>query len=67
MIQTEAIQFRTAEGTTYVLVSCDRYQHCDHLECCDDLELLKKHLNIGDIKSTRYIKENARRILLVEA
>lgn len=59
MIQTEAIQFRTAEGTTYVL-------DCDHPDCCDDLELLKKHLGIGDIKSTRYIEENARRILLIE-
>ena len=59
MIQTEAIQFRTAEGTTYVL-------DCEHLECCDDLELLKKHLGIGDIKCTRYIEENARRILLIE-
>lgn len=59
MIQTEAIQFRTAEGTTYVL-------QCDHPECCDDLELLKNYLGIGDIKSTRYIEKNARRILLIE-
>lgn len=60
MIETEALQFRTAQGTTYVI-------QCDHPECCDDLELIKKDLGISDIKSARYIKDNARRILLVEA
>ena len=60
MIETEALQFRTAQGTTYVI-------QCDHPECCDDLELIKRDLGISDIKSARYIEENARRILLVEA
>lgn len=60
MIETEALQFRTAQGITYVF-------QCDHAGFCDDLELLKKDLGISDIKSTRYIEENARRILLVEA
>tara|TARA_Y100001938_G_C8101306_1_gene441915 strand:- start:9779 stop:9961 length:183 start_codon:yes stop_codon:yes gene_type:complete len=60
MIETEALQFRTEQGITYVV-------HCDHPECCDDLELLKRELGISDIKSARYIEDNARRILLVEA
>ena len=60
MIETEALQFRTEQGITYVV-------HCDHPECCDDLELLKRELGISYIKSARYIEDNARRILLVEA
>tara|TARA_Y100000004_G_C8855324_1_gene386595 strand:- start:341 stop:523 length:183 start_codon:yes stop_codon:yes gene_type:complete len=60
MIETEALQFRTEQGITYVV-------QCDHPECCDDLDLLKKELGISDIKSARYIEDNARRILLVEA
>lgn len=60
MIQTEAIQFRTAEGITYVIP-------CNDSMAGKGFEEKLSELGICAVKSTRYIKDGVRPVLLVEA
>ena len=60
MIQTEAIQFRTADGITYVIP-------CNDTEPCKSFEEMLSELGLCTVKSTRYIKDGVRPVLLVEA
>ena len=60
MIRTEAIQFRTAAGITYVIP-------CNDSELGDHFEKMLSELGLCAAKSARYIKDGVRPVLLVEA
>lgn len=60
MIRTEAIQFRTADGITYVIP-------CNTSEPCESFEKILSELGLSAVKSARYIKDGVRPVLLVEA
>ena len=59
MIQTEAIQFRTADGITYVIP-------CNETEPCEIFEKIVIELGLCAAKSARYIEDGVRPVLLVE-
>lgn len=60
LIRTEAIQFRTADGITYVIPFNDR-------EPGESFEVILSELGLCAVKSARYIKDGVRPVLLVEA